>query len=69
MDALCVGIVSKKVSYILDADIRVILRRNQLGMAGSLLESSDRRPPHHPVCTENLIRIDREVESRNVTRQ
>ena len=48
LDALCVGIHSKKVSYILDADIQIVLRRGEPGMADPLRGASDRRPAHHP---------------------
>ena len=47
LDALCVGIHSKKVSFILDADIRSFSTR-QPGMADPLPGASDRRPAHHP---------------------
>jgi retron-type reverse transcriptase len=45
LDALCVGIHSKKVSFILDADIRSFFDEiNQDPLPGA----SDRRPAHHP---------------------
>src|SRR6516162_7399150 len=52
MDALCVGIHSKKVSYILDADVRSFFRRDQPGLVGPFLGASDRRPAHHPNNSE-----------------
>ena len=49
MDALMVGITSRKVNWILDADIRVVLRHGEPGMARSrFVEHRDRRPTHHP---------------------
>ena len=48
LDALCVGIHSKKVSFILDADIRSFFDEIEPGMADPLPGASDRRPAHHP---------------------
>jgi RNA-directed DNA polymerase len=47
MDALCVGISSRKVNFILDADIRSF-RHGEPGMAHPLHRAPDRRQAHHP---------------------
>jgi hypothetical protein len=47
LDALCVGIHSKKVSFILDADIRSFF--DEISQEADLLPGApDRRPAHHP---------------------
>jgi hypothetical protein len=48
LDALCVGIHSKKVSFILDADIQSFFDTVKPGMAHTVRGASDRRPAHHP---------------------
>jgi retron-type reverse transcriptase len=46
LDALIVGITSKKVSYIFDADIRSFFRFGQSGMACSFHRAPDQGPAH-----------------------
>ena len=46
LDALCVGIVSTKVSYILDADIRSFFDSVRPAMAHPFPGAPDRRPAH-----------------------
>jgi retron-type reverse transcriptase len=47
LDALCVAINSKKVNYILDADIRSFFDSvSQTWL--TFRKTSDRRPAHHP---------------------
>ena len=48
LDALCVGIHGKKVSFILDADIRSFFDDDQSAMADPFPGAPDRRPAHHP---------------------
>jgi RNA-directed DNA polymerase len=47
-DALAVAITSRKVNYILDADVRDFFGQRQPGMAGPLPGTSRRRQAHHP---------------------
>ncbi len=48
MDALCVGIGSRKVNFIVDADIELFFDTVELGMAHPLPGTPGRRPAHHP---------------------
>ena len=48
LDALVVGITSRKVNYILDADIRSFFDTVSQTMARPLPGTSDRRQAHHP---------------------
>jgi RNA-directed DNA polymerase len=48
LDALDVGINSRKVNYILDADIRSFFDTVEPKMARSFPGTSNRRPAHHP---------------------
>ena len=48
LDALCVGIHSKKVSYILDADIRSFFDEISQEWLIRFSGAPDRRPAHHP---------------------
>src|SRR6266498_3844931 len=49
LDALCVGIHSRKVNFILDADIQSFFDTVNPGMAHPVRGASDRRPAHHPL--------------------
>ena len=48
LDALAVGITSRRVNFIFDADVAVLFRRGQPRLAGPVRRAPDRRPAHYP---------------------
>src|SRR5208337_671146 len=55
LDALIVGISSKKVNYILDADIRSFFTEVSPILGHPLPEASGRRPAHPPARSEMVV--------------
>ena len=53
LDALVVGITTKKVNFILDADIRSYFEFGQPGLADPFPEAPDQRPAHDPPRSRN----------------
>ena len=52
LDALAVAISDTPVNWILDADIRELLRLGQPGMVGPIPGAPDRRRARHPPCAQ-----------------